>query len=142
VKLELAIASTCTKTGCVVESLEGTLKEALYSSLVRDRIKVQPEQLVAINVDKNPPEIVWRWIRAAVIELDAAIVAVDDLQGHPAKVSLVSDLPLSLDIDEEVWACGTGQGFQIHDKIVDGKPAHPSRLLSYITPIIEEIYQR
>jgi len=72
----------------------------------------------------------------------ADIVVVDDMQGHPAKVSLVSDLPLILTLDDEVWTCGTGHDFEIHDIILDGKPTHPDRLLKYITPIIEKICLR
>ena len=68
---------------------------------------IKPEQLVAINTNTNPPEIVWRWLRAAVIEVSNAIVVVDDMQGHPAKVTLVPDLPLTLTLDHEVWTCGT-----------------------------------
>jgi hypothetical protein len=143
VKLELAIVLACTKTGCrVVPLKDNSPIEARYSSLVQDRIKVQPEQLVAFDTDTNPPEIIWRWLRAAVIELTADIIVIDDMQGHPAKVTLVSDLPLTLTLDDEVWTCGTGHDFEIHDIILDGKPTHPDRLLKYITPIIEKIYLR
>ena len=141
-KLELAIVLSCTKTGCrVVPMKSNSLIEVRYSSLVQDRIMIQPEQMVALNTDKETPEIVWRWIRAAVIQVNADVIVVDDMQGHPAKVSIVSQLPLTLSLDDEVWTCGTGQAYEIHDIIVDGKPAHPNRLLRYITPIIEEIYR-
>lgn len=142
-KLELAIVLACNKIGCRVVPLKNNSPiETRYSSLVQDRIKIQPEQLVAINTDTNPPEIVWRWIRAAVIELAADIIVVDDVKGHPAKVSLVADLPLTLELGDEVWACSTGHACEIHDIILDGKPPHPNRLLNYITPIIEEIYHQ
>jgi len=142
VKLELAIVLACNKTGCRAAPLQDNSHlEAHYSSLVQDRVKIHPEQLVAINMDTKPPEIVWRWIRAVVIELAADVIVVDDMQGHPAKVSLVPDLPLTLTLDDGVWACGTGHEFEIHDIILDGKPTHPRRLLKYIAPIIEEIYQ-
>ena len=141
-KLELAIVLTCNKSGCRVAPLKDNSPiEARYSSLVYDRIKIQPEQLVAINTYTNPPEIVWRWIRAAVIELTPGIVVVDEMQGHSAKVSPVQELPLRLELDDEIWTCGTGHDFEIHDIIVDGKPAHPDLLLKYITPIIEGIYR-
>ena len=109
---------------------------------MQDQIKIQPEQLVAIDVDTHPPEIVWRWLRAVVIELTDEIVVVNDMQGHPVKVSFVSDLHLTLALDDEVWACSTSRDFEIHDIILDGKPTQPGRLLKYITPIIEEIYEQ
>lgn len=116
--------------------------DARDSSLVQNRIKIQPEHLVAINTDTNPPEIVWRWICAAEIELSENIIVVDDMQGHPSKVSRVSNLPLKLTLDTEVWICSTGRDYVIHDIIMDGKPTHPKRMLEYITPSIEEIYRR
>ena len=141
--LELAIVFACNKTGCRVRLVEGNSTiEAMYSSLVQDRIKIQPQQLVAIDTDTNPPEIVWRWLRAAVIEHSPDVIVVDDMQGHPAKVSLVPDLPLTLEIDDEVWVCSTGRAYEIHDIILDGKPTHPNRMLEYITPIVEEIYRQ
>ena len=142
-KLELAIVLACSKTGCLVAPLKDNLPiETPYSSLVQDRIMIQSEQLVAIDTETDPPEIVWRWLRAAVIELGTDVIVVDDMKGHPAKVSLVSDLPLTLAIDDEVWTCSTGSGYEIHDIILDGKPAHPNRMLEYITPLIEAIYRQ
>ncbi len=141
-KLELAVVITCHETGCHVRMLADDVPvEMLYSSLVKDRIKIQPEQLVAVDTDANPPVIVWRWLRAAVIELTPDIVVVDDMKGYAAKVSPVSSLPLTLEIDDEVWACSTGRDYEMHDIISDGKPTHPNRMLKYITPIIEDIYR-
>jgi len=116
--------------------------EAVYSTLVQDRIKIQPQQMVAIDMTTNPPEIVWRWLRAAVIEISTGITVVDDMQGHPAEVKITPDLPLMLELDDEVWACSTGSDYEIHDIILDGKPTHPNRMLDYILPIIEGIYQQ
>ena len=141
-KLELAIALFCDETGCVVSPVNGDANfKADYSALVRDQIHIQPEQMVVVNVETNPPEIVWRWIRAAVIELEPDIIVMGELHGHPAKVSLVPELPIKLEIDDEMWTCGTGRAYEIHDLIVDGMPTQPDRLLAYITPIIEEIYK-
>ena len=142
-KLELALVLTCDKTGCRVARLKDNVHiEACYSSLVQDRIMIQPDQLVAIDTGINPPEIVWRWVRTAVIELAADSIVLVDKQCHPAEVTLVSEMPLTLNIDDEVWVCSTGGDYEIHDVIVDGKPTHPNRMLRYIAPIIEEIYRQ
>ena len=140
-KLELAIVLACTKTGCRVITLKDVNIEARYSSLVQDRVMIQPKQLVVVDTNTNPPEIVWRWLRAAVIEINSDIVVIDDMQGHPGKVSLVLDLPLPLTLDDEVWVCSTGRAYEVQDIIVDGKPTHPKRLLEYIVPIIDEVYK-
>ena len=140
-KFMLATAVSCSKTSCVIMPLGSkTQIAAQYSTLVQDRIMIRPEHLVVINTNPNPPEIMWRWLRGVLIELSTNTITVDDMQGHPAEVKLVPELPLQLSLDDEVWMCGTGDAFEIHDLIIDGKPAHPERLLEYITPIIEKIY--
>jgi len=142
-KLELALVLACSKTGCRVAPLNNNSNiEVFYSSLVQDRIMIQPGHLVAINMAANPPQIIWRWIRAAVIELGTDIIVVGDMHGHAGQVTLVSELPLELSLDDEIWTCSTGRANEIHDIILDGKPAHPNRLLKYITPIIEGIYRQ
>ena len=141
--LKLALVRSCGESGCSVAPLDSdSTLEITFSRLVRDRIRIQPGHLVAFNTDKNPPEIVWRWIRTVVIELKSDSVMVDDMMGHPAQVSTVDELPLDLAEGDQVWACGTGSGFEIHDIILDGKPNEPNRLLTYITPIIEETYSK
>ena len=140
-KLELATVLDCSDVGCRVKPLESdAFIEARYSRLVQNRIMIKPAHLVAVDMSVNPPEIVWRWRRAIVIELSPDIVVVGDIQGHPGKLTSVPDLPLALALDDEVWMCGTGRAFEVHDIIVDDIPAHPKRLLEYITPIIDDIY--
>lgn len=96
-KLKLALVLTCNENGSSVKTVpDNSTFEAVFSSLVvQKRIKIQPDQLVAINMDANPPEIVWRWLRAVVLETGGDTVVVDDIKGHPAKVSSVSDLPFN-----------------------------------------------
>ncbi len=142
-KLELALVISSNKAGCLVSVLRNNLPiEAKYSLLVQDRIMIRPKQLVAIDRESSPPIIVWRWLRGAVLELNDDVVVVDDMQGHAAKVSRIPALPLTLKLDDEVWVCGVGESFEIHDLLVDEKPRQPNRILRYITPIIEEIYKK
>jgi hypothetical protein len=142
-KLELAIVLACSDVGCRVKLLkdDASIKVRFSSLVQKHRIRIQPAHLVAVDTSADPPEIVWRWLRAAVIELGDDIVVVDDMEGHPAQMSRVPDLPLTLALDDEVWVCGTGRAHEVHDVIVDGKPAHPDRVLDYIVPIIDEIYR-
>ena len=142
-KLELAIVLACSESGCRVKLLgKDNPIEARYSQLVKNRIRIQPNHLVAVDRCGNSPEIVWRWIRAAVVEIkERSVAVVGDLNGERGEVTRVTDLPLKLNLDDETWVCGTGRAYEVHDLIVDGKPAHPERLLKYITPIIEEIYR-
>lgn len=141
--LKLAVVTICYDLGCDVR-LCGTDAElfAHYSSLVKDRIHIQPEQLVVIDLEKNRPEILWRWLKCVVIELSENLIVVDNRQDHPAVVTLVPELPLNLEVGDEVWACSTGEGYEIHGLLQDMEPAHQARLLNYITPLINRIYQR
>jgi hypothetical protein len=142
-KLELAICVACGKTGCEVKRVnDSVVIQAVYSSKVKDRIKIQPGHMVAIDIGSNPPEVVWRWIRATVIEVNDHVTIMDDMEGHPGVVSLVPELLLDLKLDDEVWVCGTGQDYEVHGLILDGKPVDPDPILRYITPIIEGIYQQ
>ena len=142
-KLELAIVQSCTDTGCLVKPIHSNEAVAVtYSNLVKDRIQIRSNQLVAIDTITNPPKIVWRWVRASVIELVDNTVYVVGEFGHRIKVVYVSSLPLTLNVDDDIWSCRIGNTPEIHDKSVDGKPVHPYRLLKYITPIIEDVYQK
>ena len=132
-KLELAVVLACTESGCQVKPIRNdTLIEARYSPLVKNRIRIQPNHLVAVDTSGDSPEIVWRWIRAALIEVDErAVAVVGDIHGERGEVTRAPDLPLELNPDDETWVCGTGRAYEVHDLIVDGKPAHPERLLEY-----------
>ncbi len=139
--LGLAVTISCTEMGCQVQWVgSGDVVTTNYSALVRERINIRAQQLVAI--DRNPPipEIVWRWVKATVIEVNEGTVGIDDCMGKLGFATRVASLPLRLSIGDEVWFCNTDQDLEVHDLVVDGKPAHPERLLEYITPIIERVY--
>ncbi len=139
--LELSVISSCTEKGCQVKLVRsGEVIAATYSDLVRDRIQIKPHQLVAIDIGLPIPEINWRWIRAIVLEVNEKSVGIEGSLGQLDFASRVTTLPLSLSIGDEVWFCKTDMELEVHDKIVNGKPAHPHLLLEYITPIIERVY--
>ncbi len=139
--IELAVTTSCTETGCQVQLVSNDkVISTHYSALVLDRIRIRKQQLVAIDSSPPIPEIVWRWVRAIVLEVNDESIGIDDCMGKIAFASRVSTLPLSLSIGDEVWFCNTDQELEVHDLIVNGKPAHPNQLIEYITPIIERVY--
>ncbi len=70
-KLELGISLSCTETGCQVRLVKsGTVISAQYSALVRDRIRIRAEELVAVDLGPPVPEIVWRWVLGRVLEVN------------------------------------------------------------------------
>ena len=139
--LELAVTVNCTDMSCQVKLIRSDeVIQTKYSDLVHDRIRIEPQQLVAIDTSLQIPEIIWRWVRAIVIEVNDSSVGIKGGSGKVDFASRVAELPLNLSIGDEVWFCSTDQALEVHDLIVEGKPAHPRRLLEYITPITERVY--
>lgn len=139
--LELAVTVSCTDMGCQVKLISNDeVIETKYSKLVHDRIRIEPQQLVAIDTSLQIPEIIWRWVRAIVIEVNESSVGIKGGSGKVDFTSRVAKLPLKLSIGDEVWFCNTDQDLEVHDQIINGEPSHPNQLLEYITPIIERVY--
>jgi hypothetical protein len=139
--LELGITIGCTEIGCQVQCVsDDRVISTNYSALVLDRIRIRKQQLVAIDTSPLIPEIVWRWVRAIVLEVNDESVGIEDCLGQIEFASRVSELPLRLSIGDEIWFCNTDQELEVHDLIVNGKPAHPDQLIEYITPIIKRVY--
>lgn len=139
--LELAVTVSCIDTGCQVKLVNGDeVTDTKYSNLVQDRIRIEPHQLVAVDTSLLIPEIMWRWLRASVVEVNKSSVGIQSESGRVDFASRVSQLDLNLSIGDEVWFCKTDQDLEVHDQIVDGKPSHPDQLLEYISPIINRVY--
>jgi hypothetical protein len=139
--LELAVTVSCTDTGCQVRLVKSDeVVKTKYSDLVHDRIRIEPLQLVAVDTSFQIPEIIWRWVRAIVLEVNESSVGIKGASGKVDFASRVPKLPLNLSIGDEVWFCKTDQELEVHDLIVQGIPAHPRKLLEYITPIAEGVY--
>jgi hypothetical protein len=140
--LELALVISCTNKGCLVRTVNGDeLVETCYSALVQDRIKIKPDQLVAIDKSVDPPEIMWRWVSAIVDRIEDERILVSDGKCTLISHAIVHALNLDLEPDDDVWVCNVGHDFEVHDNIVRGKPEHPERLLAYIEPTIISTYK-
>jgi hypothetical protein len=139
--LELAVTASCTDMGCRVKLIEsGEVVETKYSDLVQDRIRIEPKQLVALDTSLHVPEIVWRWVRAKVVEVNVSSVGIKGVSGKVDFASRVAKLSLKMSIGDEVWFCKTDRDLEVHDLIVEEKPAHPDQIIEYIRPIIERVY--
>jgi hypothetical protein len=137
-QLELAIVQNCTSTGCVVQLLNDDLLNVNYSVLVQNRVPIRQQQLVAIDTEVTPPQIMWRWHRVRVQEVKPERIVA--FLGNGTLVNLVRKEALEVQLAEgdEVWTIGLSEDqMEVHEHVRDGKPAHPVRLLSYIQPTIE-----
>ncbi len=141
-ELKLAVVLECDPEGCQVQDVTGGQAYfAAYSALARDRVFIHPRQLVVIDAAAHPPEIVWRWHRVQVLEVKPEGVVVA-LRGEYSTATTVPELPVEVAPGDEVWATGAPNGFEIHDLIVDERPAHPESLLAYIKPVIDKVYHQ
>jgi translation initiation factor IF-1 len=142
--LRLAIVLSCGETGARIQFLEdGESVETRHSRLVQaHNIRILPDELVAVDMDPEPPEIVWRWLRGTVdkFEGDRVVVKVTDHPCTLASVARVDEFDLPLEIGAGVWCTSTPDDLAIHDLIHEGKPTQPKRLLAHHRSVIEAVY--
>jgi hypothetical protein len=132
-QLELGIARECRPDGCRVQRMDGAAIDARYATPVQDKIKVRPGDLVALDLESQPPHIVWRWWQGTVEEVAGtrARVSRNVSQSAPDAPRRASrDLALS-----EALAGQVRQGDTVYfgdDGVIDiardGLPANPERL--------------
>jgi hypothetical protein len=135
-QLELATVISCGAAGCrVIPVSGGTAFETNYSASVLGRIKIRPGQLVAVDTQPGVPEVAWRWYRARVIASDERTVTVQERDRQLA-VARVAGLETAANPDDEIWVTGMEAGWELHDQVVDDKPADPTRLCEKVIPRI------
>lgn len=140
-KLILGIVKSCDPDGCIISSIDnGEELSAAYSPLVKGRIKISKNQLVALDLGRSPMELVWRWISAKVDRLENDIVVLDDGRCQLIQATNPPELNLHLEAGDEVWACKTDEGAEVHARIADLDHSHEERLVRYVRPMIEKIY--
>ncbi len=140
-KLKLAIVRSCDQDGCIVNRIEdGEELSISYSRLVKGRIKISKDHLVALDTDPSPMELVWRWIRAEVDQVEAGSVVLDDRRGQLIPAFIPTELELDLKAGEEVWACKTAESVEVHARTSGFGRAQEERLISYFQPVIEKHY--
>lgn len=139
--LELALVLSCEGTGCLVQYLEGGEPvQTRFSAAVKDRVRIRRKQLVAVDRSSDPPQLVWRWHRAEVLELRASSAVVG---AHGVCVEVPSPgADLALAVGDEVWVAGTAEGDCMLDRVVADAPQHADRLRREAFPMIEAKYAR
>ena len=147
-QLELAVAETCDPTTCRVRALNGTRTTARYAAPVQDKVKVRPGDLVALNREAEPPEVVWRWWHGTVerVEGERAVVSRNVTQrqpGDPQRATMEAALPPELagQVQPGDTVYFGGEEKRVLDVARGGVPAHPGRLAGAF-PAIVDAYQR
>lgn len=133
---ELATVISCGPGGCRVMPLSGgEAFEARFSALVFKRVRILPGQLVAVDMSPAVPEIAWRWYRVQIVESNERGVIVQERERQLSAVR-VPGLETSGAAGDELWVTGMSGQWELHDRVVDGKPADPSRLREKVIPRI------
>ncbi|HUX75328.1 MAG TPA: class I SAM-dependent methyltransferase [Anaerolineae bacterium] len=138
--LQLAIASSCTGTGCQVQSLDSDVHiDADYSEAVIDYgITISPGDLVAVDYTFDPPQVVFRWALTGVERVENEQVFTDSACGGSQALILAEGLEANIAVGDKVFiAYG-----EVHDVSRGKRPVNPERLRAAFFPRIEAMYQR
>jgi hypothetical protein len=146
VNLQLALVTTAQPTDCTLRRLDAPEEiRACYSEFMQGRIKIAPQQLVAVDAATAPPTVMWRWFRGVVVYRREDHVVVDNQvyqPGYRAPISVVR-LPAILEVEVNVGDT-VFYGPEPHGAVIDiaheRGPAHPARIAADLFPAIAEIY--
>lgn len=137
--LELAIVLSCDETGCLVQPLNADQPlQTEFSAAVKDRIRIRRRQLVVVDQADQPPQLVWRWRQAEVLEVRQGR-AVIGACGVAAEATIPPGL--TLNVGDAVWTTHSETGKEILDRAVEGLPEHPEWFQAQLFPTIEEAYR-
>ncbi len=144
-KLILAVALECSPTECKVERVEGGENTtARVSSAMQAVLKIFPGQLLALNMECAPPEIVYRWHFCKVERIEGTNLVLGAMGGRTLEVGRAPGLDAEVRVGDSVFATGgtpTERG-EVVDTAVNGRPAHPSFLREYALPKVEEFWRK
>ena len=141
-RLELATVISCGPDGCLVTPLaDGPAIETRYSDLVKDRVKIRPGQLVAIDQDPPVPEIAWRWYPARVVDAGEVVVTLQERE-RQLNAARVPGLDISPRVGDTLLVTGMAGTWEIHDRVVDGRPVDPSQMSEKILPRVAKVLEQ
>lgn len=138
--LRLAIASSCTGTGCQVQSLDSDVHiDADYSEAVIDYgITISPGDLVAVDCTFDPPQVVFRWALTGVERVENEQVFTDSACSGSQALTLAEGLEANIAVGDKVFiAYG-----EVHDVSRGRRPVNPERLRAAFFPRVEAMVQR
>jgi ubiquinone/menaquinone biosynthesis C-methylase UbiE len=133
--LQLAIASSCTGTGCQVQPLDSDVHiDADYSEAVIDYgITISPGDLVAVDYAFDPPQVVFRWMLARVERVENGQVFAGSACGGSQALTLAEGLEANIAAGDDVFVAYG----KVHDVSRGTRPVNPERLRAAFFPMIE-----
>ena len=147
-QIDLAIAVACEPAACRVRPIGGGADlDARYGAKVKDRIKVRPGDLVAVDTESQPPKVLYRWWHGTVeaVNGDQVTVVRNVSQARPEdprRASMTGQLggPLLGQVQSGDTVFFGGEGHRILDVARQGNPAHPERLREELLPEVRLAY--
>ena len=132
--MDLAIAVEVDGSRCSIRELgSATLVEATLSRAMAERsIFVRPGDLVRVNLDYSPPEVVYRWRRATVVAVQEdsvtiATVPSDEDLSMSAWAPTLPSLRLEHAVGDTVFVDVRHRQPVVIDGSDQGEPLHPHR---------------
>jgi SAM-dependent methyltransferase len=122
-----------------VQSLDSDVHiDADYSEAVIDYgITISPGDLVAVDYALDPPQVVFRWIRARVERVENGQIFTGSACGGSQALTLAEGLEANIAAgDDVVIAYG-----KVHDVSRGTRPVNPERLRAVFFPRIEAMYR-
>ena len=138
-KLELGTVLACDGEGCSVRlASSGKVLTAVYSPLVKDRVRIRRRQLVAIDTAEIPPQIAWRWFRGVGAGAGGEGVAAGRLYPPPGSCRVASSPAAAAPVPVgcEVYY-GHTDDWEVADTVSGDGPANADRLAERYFPYIE-----
>lgn len=143
--MDLAIAISCDGAACIVRKLgtETPIDATLSDLMVEHWIRVRPGDLLAADLESDPPQVMYRWWQATVIAVEDGKVAIRPL---PSKADLTESGTASVlggidpkpKVGDVVFATNSEGGEPIvMDVGMDREPAHPDRFIEQYPHILE-----
>jgi hypothetical protein len=116
----------------------GQVITAVYSPLVRDRVRIRQRQLVAIDMAETPPHIAWRWFIGQVEAIGQEGVSVRRLDLPAGSCRVVSNAApgTRISVGAEVYY-GHADDWEVVGTVSGDGPADANRIAERFFGYIE-----
>jgi aminoglycoside phosphotransferase (APT) family kinase protein len=151
-QIHLAIVESCEWPTCVVrkigsdepiEAVVSSPMQRIWSYPARPVDRVRPGDLVMVNFDREPPQIVYRWWRAAVTAVHGDHVGISPMVwGGEGIASVPTALGFAPVVGDIVFLMDAIDGGPVVVAVaMNGEPAHPERFVEPYYQIRERIFR-
>jgi translation initiation factor IF-1 len=132
---EVAVALGGDWPSCLIRRLgsDVSVVARLSDLMVERRINVRPGDVVSVDFEADPPEVLYRWWKATVVSVTGNVVevassATDETSAGTVRATALEELGVMPRVaDTVLLMTGEDGGPIVVDVVVDGEPEHPER---------------